>query len=184
MNNPESNSDLLNRNRTNGEHSSHWYLATAKPKQELRAIEHLENQGIDGYCPLVRVERLVRGKKTIKQEALFSGYIFVNLSEQDPNWHKVRSTRGIRDWVRFSDKVAKLPPELVNKLIDFSEDSDEQLLISRFKKGQSVRILTGPFAGLSAVYEKDDGEMRSMILIEFLGQSNRLKVNNEQIVVD
>lgn len=158
-----------------------WYLAASKPKQEFRAIEHLKSQQIKCFCPMANVERLLRGKKVIKQEALFPGYLFINLLVEDPNWHKVRSTRGIRDWIRFAGQVAKIPNTLVETLMDSSIDSENPIVISRFEKGQSLRILTGPFAGLKAVFDKDDGELRSMILVEFLGQTNRLKVENQQI---
>jgi transcriptional antiterminator RfaH len=163
--------------------SAEWYLAAAKPKQEIRAVEHLKNQGIECYCPLIQVERLLRGKKIIKQEALFSGYLFIYLSTQDPNWHKVRSTRGIRDWVRFAGNVAKCPAELVEQLIDI-DNSSQNRVINRIEPGESVRILSGPFAGLAAVFEKEDGERRAMILVEFLGKTNRVIVDNQQIVVD
>ncbi len=160
-----------------------WYLAAAKPRQELRAVENLKYQGIQCFCPQAKIERLVRGKKVIKQEALFSGYLFICLSQQDPNWHKVRSTRGIRDWIRFSGNVAKLPTSLVDSLIEV-EAAKENLIINRINPGQTVRILSGPFAGLKAVFEKEDGDSRAMILIDFLGKTNHLKVENEQIVLE
>lgn len=160
-----------------------WYLAATKPRQELRAVENLKNQGIHCYCPLVKIERLIRSKKVIKQEALFSGYLFICLSQQDPNWHKVRSTRGIRDWIRFSGNVAKLPTALVDSLINADLDQSD-LVINRIEPGQKVRVLAGPFAGLEAVFEREEGESRSLILIEFLGKTNRLKVENEQIVLE
>lgn len=174
---------------TNTTHSSletdTWYLAASKPKQELRAVENLTNLGIMSYCPVVSVERLVRGKKSIKQEALFSGYLFIRLSVEDPNWHKVRSTRGIRDWVRFSGNVAKLPTGLIQDLINSEQaETEPRIVVNRMDKGQPVRVLSGPFAGLSAIFEQNDGEMRSMILVEFLGQINRLKVDNDQIAAD
>lgn len=162
----------------------HWYLATAKPRQEVRAVENLENQHIKAFCPTVKVEKLRRGKKQIITEALFTGYLFINLSPQNALWHKVRSTRGIRDWVRFAGDVAKIPEKLVTTLIQANIEPEQQLVINHYNKGEAVRILSGPFAGLKAIYDKEDGEMRSMILVDFLGQTNRLKVPNEQIITD
>ena len=162
----------------------YWYLATAKPRQEARAVENLNNQKIKAFCPTVKIEKLLRGKKQIVTEALFTGYLFINLSPQDALWHKVRSTRGIRDWVRFAGEVAKIPDNLVTSLIQANVEPEQQLVISHFNKGQAVRILSGPFAGLKAIYDKEDGEMRSMILVNFLGQTNRLQVPNEQIITD
>jgi transcriptional antiterminator RfaH len=163
---------------------SYWYLATAKPRQESRAVENLENQQIQAFCPTVKVEKLRRGKKEIVTEALFTGYLFINLSPQDALWHKVRSTRGIRGWVRFAGEVAKIPDKLVTSLIQANFEPELQLVISHFNKGQAIRVLSGPFAGLKGIYDKEDGELRSMILVNFLGQTNHLKIPNEQIISD
>ena len=94
-----------------------WYLAASKPKQEARAVENLTNQDIQAFCPMVKVEKLRRGNKVLVDEALFTGYIFINLSQQSPLWPKVRSSRGVRDWVKFAGNVAKLPDDLMNSLL-------------------------------------------------------------------
>ncbi len=161
-----------------------WYLASSKPRQEFRAIEQLANQGIDAFCPTIKIEKITRGKKQIATEALFSGYLFIKLTQDDPLWHKVRSTIGVRDWVRFAGNIAQIPTRLVEGLIETQSKPENEIIISQFNQGQSVRILTGPFSGLKGIFDKQDGELRSMILIEFLGQKSRLKVNNEQIITD
>ncbi len=163
---------------------THWYLAASKPKQETRAVENLLNQDIQCFCPTVRVEKLIRARKVIVVEALFTGYIFINISIESPSWHKIRSTRGIRDWVKFAGKPAKLPSELVENLIKLDDLTESRAVISRFKKGEKLRILSGPFIGLSAVFEHDDGEQRSMILVEFLGKKNRLAIPNDYITTN
>ena len=160
-----------------------WYLAMSKPRQEKRAIEQLTNQGVTACCPMIQVEKLVRGKRQMVEEPLFTGYLFIQLTEQSAEWGKVRSTRGIRDWVRFGGQVAQAPCAMVQVFVEAGNNQDcHQPVINLFEKGQSVQILTGPFAGLKGIFEKHDGEMRSMILIEFLGKQNRLKLDNEQIL--
>ena len=161
-----------------------WYLAASKPRQEIRAIEQLKNQSIDAFCPTIKVEKIKRGKKLILTEALFPGYLFINLSENSANWHKIRSTRGIRDWVRFGGNVAKLPDGLVENIINSGLDDSDQVIINCYAKGVPVRILDGPYAGLKAVFDQHDGEERSLILVEFLGKLNCLNVANEQIIKD
>ncbi|MCF6193625.1 MAG: transcription/translation regulatory transformer protein RfaH [Kangiellaceae bacterium] len=161
-----------------------WYLASSKPKQENRAVENLSNQDIQAFCPMIKVEKLHRGNKVLVDEALFTGYIFISLSQQSPLWHKVRSSRGVRDWVRFAGKVAKLPSDLVENLLKINLASDNPIIINRFNQGEKVQILSGPFSGLSAIFEKDDGEKRSMIFVEFLGQKSRLTLPNDQIIAN
>ena len=161
-----------------------WYLAATKPRQELRAIENLTNQGIQAFCPLVKVERLIRGKKQLITEALFSNYIFINIGTDNPLWSKVKSTRGVRDWVRFAGEVASVPNVLIEELIESNRNPNEQMVIKRIEKGQNIRILSGPFVGLKGIFEREDGDARAMVLVEFLGKKTRLNLNNEQIMND
>jgi transcriptional antiterminator RfaH len=159
-----------------------WYLATSKPRQEKRAMEQLANQGITACCPMISVEKVIRGKRQLVEEPLFTGYLFIQLDKESPYWGKIRSTRGMKDWVRFAGEVAQAPCAMVQVFVDASKSENQhQPVINLFKKGQSVQILSGPFAGLQGIFEKHDGEMRSMILIEFLGKQNRLKLDNSQI---
>jgi transcriptional antiterminator RfaH len=158
-----------------------WYLVASKPKQEVRAVEQLNNQGISAFSPVINIEKIFKGKKRLVKEALFSGYLFVKISKDSPLWHKVRSTRGVRDWVKFVGEAAKIPDELINRLILEQSDESNQIVVNRFKSGQPVRILSGAFTGLNAIYEKDDGEMRAMILVDLLGKHSLLTVSNEQI---
>ncbi|MDH5434499.1 MAG: transcription/translation regulatory transformer protein RfaH [Gammaproteobacteria bacterium] len=158
-----------------------WYLLASKPKQEIRAVENLANQGIKAYCPMIKVERMRAGKKYIVDEALFSGYLFVYLSPQSPIWHKVRSTRGVRDWVRFAHNVAQLPTALVEEILNQQNTMEEESVMRFYKPGESVRILSGPFQGLTGIYQASSGEERAIILIDFLGNTSQMIVDNQSI---
>ena len=168
--------------KTSSTGQKRWYLATSKPRQEKRAIEHLTNQGITACCPMISVEKVIRGKRQLVEEPLFTGYLFIQLSEQSSHWSKIRSTRGMRDWVRFAGQVAQAPCAMVQVFLDADKgEKQHQPVMNLYEEGQQVHILSGPFAGLQGIFEKHDGEMRSMILIEFLGKQNRLKLDNRQI---
>lgn len=164
--------------------SSDWYLATSKPRQETRAVKNLENQGVRAYSPIIKVEKVRSGKKRIVEEPMFTGYVFINISPEDALWHKVRSTRGIRDWVRFSSNVAKIPDSLIKAFVDSEQNFSQSFDNNKLQKGDSVRILSGPFEGLTGIFLADSGEKRAMILIDFLGKQSRLNVSNEQIIAE
>ncbi|MCW8877867.1 MAG: transcription/translation regulatory transformer protein RfaH [Kangiellaceae bacterium] len=164
--------------------SEDWYLASCKPRQETRALENLENQEVIAFLPTLSVEKVLAGRKQVVSEPLFKGYLFINIQPEDPQWPKIRSTRGIRDWVRFAGKPAKIPKSLIEQLWQQEIEPQLKLVEKRFNKGQTIRIMSGPFEGLNGIFESDDGDLRSMILIEFLGKTNRISVGNEQIVTD
>ncbi len=62
--------------------SPNWLLLQVKPRQELRALENLERQQAQCYCPKIQVEKLRCGKRIQVKEVLFAGYIFINAQSQ------------------------------------------------------------------------------------------------------
>ena len=160
-----------------------WYLLASKPKQEQRAVENLRNQEIIAYSPLLKVEKLVKGRRQIVIEPMFAGYVFVKINPNNPNWHRIRSTRGVRDWVKFSGEPAKISQEVIDSL-SITEEQENENVKSLLEFGAQVKIEKGPFQGLNGIFEASEGELRSIILIEFLGKRNRIIVGNEQISVE
>ncbi|WP_144393563.1 transcription/translation regulatory transformer protein RfaH [Pleionea sediminis] len=152
-----------------------WYLVATKPKQESRAKEHLANQGIEFFLPEVEIEKAARGKRVVRKEPLFPGYVFVLLSDSDALWSKVRSTRGLRDFIRFSGRPAKVASSIVEHL-KLELDSRDLKLSQIPQKGSKVLLTSGPFRGLEAIFEVLDGEHRAIILLELLGKAQRITV--------
>lgn len=161
-----------------------WYLASSKTREEFRAVENLYNQGIKAFAPSINVEKIRAGKKTVVTEAMFKGYLFVNLFPEHGLWHKVRSTRGVRDWVRFSGKASQVPCGLVELFIKENAANKQRVIKKCFNQGDKVEILSGPFKGLKGLYKTSCGETRALILIEFLGKQSQLELGNSQIRVD
>ena len=65
--------------------ASNWLLLQVKPRQEMRALENVERQQGECYCPLIQVEKLSRGKRIQLEEALFPGYFFINFDPGKSN---------------------------------------------------------------------------------------------------
>ena len=146
-----------------------WYLAYCRSKEEERASLHLKNQEIDCYYPMVEVERLVRGKRTKRMEPLFPSYLFVNVDLEQCPPTRLNSTRGIRHIVRFGGLWCEVPKVMIYNMM-CHEDSDElRARMSKLPKcGDKVRIKSGPFSGLEAIYKEPDGETRSILLLDML----------------
>ena len=100
--------------------TANWLLLQVKPRQEMRALENLERQRGECYCPLIQVEKLIRGKRIHAEEALFPGYLFINFDPQKSNltYTAIRSSRGVSKIVRFGEKLAKVPEHLILQIKD------------------------------------------------------------------
>lgn len=162
-----------------------WLLIQTKPRDELRAAQHLESQGCNIFCPQVPVEKIFRGKRITKIEPLFPGYLFIENPSADSaiTYTSIRSTRGVSKVVRFGVDYTLLPDELIQqvKLRVETLSGEDEALASVPKQGDTVQITEGPFQGLEAIYQQPDGEMRSMLLINLLHQQVAVSVDNTAI---
>lgn len=154
-----------------------WHLCQTKPKQEFRALEHLENQGFTCFLPTLNTERIVRGKVGTCVEPLFSRYLFVRLSESSGNWSPIRSTRGVSKLVAFGGRFATLPDACVEALQGMQQAGVQRL----FEPGERVAITRGPFAGLEGIYQLADGEARALVLIELMNQPQKIRLAVETL---
>lgn len=161
----------------------HWYLLYCKPKQELRAQQHLANQGFTSFVPHITLDKLRGAKWQRVTEPLFPRYLFLCITNAEQlNIRAIRATRGISDFVRFGSALATVPDQLIQQLTAEQISLKQQPADGRLKTGDAVNIIKGPFSGLNAVFDSADGEKRSLILVSMLGQWVSTSVDNQQLV--
>lgn len=152
-----------------------WYLVHTKPRQEHRALGNLFNQGYECWLPQLRVEKVRQRKLVVIDEPLFPRYLFIHLPP-GVNWAPVRSTLGVTTIVRFGGVAARVPSDVLETLREEEARRRESTVVPQFIPGQTVKILTGPFAGVRAVFDMTDGQARALVLIELLQKQARLPV--------
>ncbi len=150
-----------------------WYAVHSKPKQELRAVENLENQGFESWLPMMTVEKLRRGRLTEVVEPMFSRYLFIRLDTEHSNWSPIRSTIGVSRLVSFGNRPAPIADTLIQALRQLPERAPERL----FRAGQDVSFIDGPLKGLQGVYQAESGEARAMILVELMSKQHLITAN-------
>ncbi|QJX01464.1 transcriptional activator RfaH [Alcanivorax sp. IO_7] len=129
---------------------SGWYVVQCRANQNYRAQENLENQGFTCFQPQLCLEKVRAGRRVQRQEPLFPGYLFIQLSEQGSGWHTIRSTRGVTKLVAFGDRPAAVPPSVIDALklqTQASANDDRPAL----RPGDRLRIEHGPFGHGSGV---------------------------------
>ena len=146
-----------------------WYVLKSRPRQEQRAITHLENQGFSVYCPWLT-------RKDGRREPLFSGYLFVYLEQFAESFSKIRSTRGVQALVKYGEWWATAEDDLIEYL-KFNEVGCRN--VPPFRREQEVIITDGPFKGIEAVYLCPNGEQRAMVLLTILNRRQTLVVEEK-----
>ncbi|MGY8836804.1 MAG: transcription/translation regulatory transformer protein RfaH [Enterobacterales bacterium] len=155
-----------------------WYLVLCKSKQEERAKNNLQNQGIEAFYPKLTTERLVRGRRTVKQTALFPNYLFVCLESKNGNFFSVKNTRGIGGFVSYGASYQVVSTQIINQLKSERSNTIESKVP---KIGDVVSVNNESFNNIQAIYKEPDGDMRSILLINLLNQQVEMSVDNKEI---
>jgi transcriptional antiterminator RfaH len=159
-----------------------WYLVFTKPRQEQKADHHLREQAFETYLPYCRAQRVRGGRRVAVSEPLFPGYLFIRLDTCSDNWAPIRSTPGVSRLVRFGPAPAPVPDACVALLRQHEDESGLHAIGSApLNKGDKVHVLSGPFAGLEAVYLEPRGQDRAMILLNVLGGLKPVEMRQERI---
>ena len=162
--------------------SQGWFVATTKPRQEKVAQQQLENQNFTAYLPMFRRSKHRNGKWKESTEALFPGYVFIQLDLEKDNIAPIRSTIGVQGLVRFGNQLVALDQKVINHLQQNEQQQLEQNVdhAAQFTAGDTVKLLSGPFAGLNGVFDISKSSDRVIVLLSILGgqQSVTIDVNN------
>lgn len=155
-----------------------WYVLRVTYQREITASKALEELQIEHYVPTVRTR--IRNEKGVsigwKTEPLIHNYIFVHDSYE--NILTLKQTK--LDYLRFmmgKDAKGMLnEPQYVpdKQMADFMKvvrtmgskpvDPDIDL-----RKGDKVRILTGPFEGVEGIYVRMPNRHEKRVVIKIEG---------------
>ena len=149
-----------------------WYVVHTKPRQEARALENLQNQGFHCFLPTMQVQKLRNQKVQTITEPMFSRYLFIELDDTTQNWGPIRSTLGVSKLVSFGPMPAKVPPDFITFLKEAAPETLERM----FAPGDNIQVASGPLAGLDGKYIAHDGETRAFVLVDLLGQPQKLRM--------
>jgi transcriptional antiterminator RfaH len=153
----------------------------AKPRQEAVALEHLGRQGFDAWLPRASVTRR-RGERWVERvEPLFPRYLFLDVDADEMDVAPVRSTRGCVGLVRFGDRPARVPAQLISWLRGAADPETGLHRVGRSLEtslgpGARVRVLSGPFEGAEGVLQSLRGEERALVFLDVLARAARVEL--------
>lgn len=156
-----------------------WYLLYCKGKKESIARLYLEQRSLSCFLPEAELECIKRGKRTRETVPLFPNYLFVRFDPYQTPIRTVLSAPGVASVVRTDGQIVPVETSLVVGLrlrLSQSSCTISELPVS----GDRVEILDGPFANLQGVFSEPDGDKRSRLLLEILGQTKSIMLDNSQ----
>ncbi|MEJ8572856.1 transcriptional activator RfaH [Microbaculum marinum] len=159
-----------------------WYVVHCLPHREAGAQAQLQRQGFHTFHPVhVKTVRHARRFRRVKA-SLFPRYLFVELALDRDRWRSVNGTFGVTSMLMAGDYPMPVPHGVVEDLQAMLDEEGALSMEPRLVPGESVRLLSGPFAGCIGRLIKLDPSGRVRILMEIMGGHVPLFATRETVV--
>lgn len=169
-----------------------WYVVHTYSGFEHKAkaaleekIKTLGRQDLVGEV-LIPSESVVEMKKGVKKTAnrkIFPGYILVRMELNDEAWHIVKSIPKITGFVGGSKSPFPVPDEEVARITrQISEGTLKPKPKVTFEKGESVRVVDGPFTNFNGLVDDVKPEKGKLkVLVSIFGRSTPVELDFMQV---
>lgn len=170
-----------------------WYAVQAFSGYEKSVKRGLEErigrmglQDMFGQI-LVPVEEVVEmkaGQKAITERKLYPGYVLVQMEMNDDSWHLVKNTPRVTSFIGGTTlkptPIKDSEVEIILRRMDDSKSNPMQKLT--FEKGESVRVIDGPFKDFSGVVEEINYEKSKLrVAVTIFGRATPVELEFNQV---
>jgi transcriptional antiterminator RfaH len=161
-----------------------WYVLQSRPRRELLVASLLERvDEVKIFLPEV-FEPKRRGHQLAP---LFPGYLFVQVDLQSNEFEKIRRTPGVIGFVGNERHPSAVDAAVVQQLQEQLQRLNAKggLHYHNLEPGNPITIVDGPLRGLNGVFIGGlRGYQRVQILLDFLGQEQRVTIDGDWIERD
>lgn len=157
-----------------------WYCVCTKPQREKYAQLHLQRQGYETFLPWLKRKVFSENDFRWAQRPLFPRYLFLRGSLEG-RMTALRSTRGVASVVEFGGRPCRVPDSVVQEIQ--ARSTGGEVIVpeeTRFQSGDRVRVCTGPYRGMEAIFDRETpDEERVVLLLEIMASVAKLQVDRD-----
>jgi transcriptional antiterminator NusG len=169
-----------------------WYVVHTYSGYENKVKSALEEKirGLalgdritDVLIPSESVVELVKGERKTSSRKFFPGYVLVQMELDDQTWHVVKSTPKVTSFIGSRSEPAVIPDDEVEKIkSQMAEGKEKPKPKYSFEKGDSVRVVDGPFVNFNGTVEEvrpEKGKLR--VLVSIFGRPTPVELDFIQV---
>ncbi len=169
-----------------------WYIIHTYSGFERRVAESLMNRvqvaGREETIGqiLIPTEDLVEikgGKKVVTSKIVYPGYVLIEMEMSDELWHLIRSIPRVTGFISSGGRPTALTEEEINDLMNsLMVSADKPKPKFRFEKGETVKIIDGPFASFVGVVDEVNNERSTMkVSVTIFGRQTPVELDFLQV---
>jgi len=172
-----------------------WYVVHTYSGYENRVKTNLEHRiesmdvGDKIFQVVVPTEEEIEirdGQRRTVAKKIFPGYIMVEMVMDDESWYVVRNTPGVTGIVSSQDDKGRIEPVPLDdrevKTILRQMEAEAPRVKVGFNRGQSVRIVDGPFIDFIGVVDDINAEKGKVkVMVSFFGRETPVELDFLQV---
>ena len=160
----------------------HWYALRTTYGREKKAYDYLTAKGITAFYPTTNVVKLIKGKRKVVTESRLPNIFFAYGTEEQLKEYVYDNVnlpflrfyyRHIHEGNRIIKTPLIVPDYQMESLkIICAADADNTIVslaeVTKFEKGQLVRVVDGVFKGVVGRVARWQGQQRVGVVVEGL----------------
>jgi len=149
-------------------------------KQRVESLD-MQDKIFNVIVPKEKKIEIKGGKRTIVEEKIYPGYIFVDMIVTDDSWYVVRNTPRVTGFIGAGTTPIPVSSEEMATILKKMGEVEPHYKMD-FKVGDLVRIIDGPMKGFDGkINEIDEEHGRVKILVTLFGRETPVDLDFLQV---
>jgi len=176
---------------TEAEQAKRWYAVQVFTGQEEKVkrfvLDEARRVGLgdlitDVHIPTEKKVEMRAGKRKVKDVINFPGYMFVEMVLTLQTRHFLLNAPSVLNFVGPNNAPHPLNDTDVKRIIGRMGSSDEPTLDHRYKVGEQVKIIDGPFNDFNGTLQEINEEKKRLkVMVSIFGRSTPVELNFTQV---
>ena len=147
-------------------------------------ISNVEENIEEVFVPFEKVVQIRNNKKVIKERVFFPGYILIKMKLNKVTKYFIENIQGVISFVgpKGKNPIPLREAEIKKIFGEVERKEGREMIVSPFKKNDSVKIIAGPFIDFSGVVdETNDDKQKVKVIISIFGRSTPVELDYFQV---
>lgn len=149
-------------------------------KQRIESLE-MGDKIFNVLVPKEKKIKMKHGKRTVVEEKIYPGYVFVDMIVTDDSWYIVRNTPMVTGFIGAGTTPRPVQDEEIKEILKKTREEEPKYKID-FIIGDLVKIIDGPFKDKQGkVNEIDKQRGRVKVLVSLFGRDTPVDLDFLQV---
>lgn len=162
--------------------ATRWFACYTRARHEKRVHEQLARRGFETYLPLLAEERQWSDRRKLVEVPLFPGYVFTRFAREAI--HHVLTVPGVATVIRHNgvpSPISEVEVENIRRFVAALAETGQRPEPRPLDRGQPVRVMRGPFAGVTGVVVERRGRRRFLVGLSTIGQGMEIDIDGRNL---